>query len=114
MVGDVEARRRAEVAVGAGVGLVFAEVEDVAVAEVPVEVIGAGLETVGVEAAEFLLEAARAVGADEEAVGAGGGEAVVAGDVTGLFFSAGGLAGAGLADVGGAGEGLPVAEGVDR
>src|SRR5204863_9508328 len=85
-VRDVVGRARAEAVVVARVDLAVPQVEDVAVAAVPIVVVGAVLQAVRVEAAELVIQAADGVGAGEEAVLAGSGEAVVARDVARLHL----------------------------
>ena len=96
-----------------GVDRAVAEIKHVAVPPIPLVVIVAVETFLGIEAACFLLERSATVGSGEPAVGAGGSQAVILGNVARLAFAAGGLAGPFLADVLHAGNRLAIAKGIE-
>ena len=95
------------------VGFALAEIEDIAVAEVPVVVVVAIFQAPRVETVVFLGQGPHRVAPGQEAVGAGGVQAVVAGDVAGLSLAAAGPARAVGADILHAGNRGAVAERVE-
>src|SRR5439155_21009239 len=110
-VGHVVFGGFAEAVIRARIAFAFAQIQDVAMATVPVVEVRTIFEAVRIKAAVFLIEAAHRVRAAEEAAGTCAHETMISGDVAGLSLSAGGRAGARLADVSDTGNGLAVAEG---
>ncbi len=114
VVRHVELRTVAQRAIGPRVFLVEAQIQDVAMPPVPIEIVPAVLQAVRIETPVLLSQIADGIGAGQESIFAGGVQTVVLGDVPGLAFSARCGARAVLPDLLHRGDRHPVAQRVDR